>query len=223
MPIFIASVTAVLAVLIVVIILLNKRASNGISTVENRALVESTMLNQIQFAERFGDPASYTFNGAYFDTGIDAKMKCGVCSRSIRYCYIVKRRPESVLSPSKLNIGSCCFGFFEADPKMHQALQDAQGVSQHRAEAIEIETKFYARRADVKTRMEQWRQIRHQALLQVRSYRKASGKEWLPEHLFDLSVTATQEPPTYKRTGTALRWYEEQTRKLEEQISKVLV
>ncbi len=180
------------------------------------------MLTKEQFVERFGEPTSYLFSGTCYDTSAAAKQACVVCSRNIRFCFIVKRSPLSHLPPSKLTLGSCCFGYFE-DPKTHQALLDAQGVIQHRAEIIQIETKFYARRADVKTRMEQWRQIRHQALLQVREYRKASGKEWLPEHLFDLSVTATQEPPTYKRTTAALRWYEEQTRRLEEQIGKVLV
>lgn len=180
------------------------------------------MFNQTQFAERFGDSTSYAFNGAYFDTGTDAKMKCGVCGRDIRYCYILKRRPERA-PQAKLNIGSCCFGYFDADQKTHQALVDARGVIQHRAEAIDAETKFYTRRTDVKTRMRQWQRIRHQALLQLREYRKASGKEWLPEHLFDLSVTVEKEPPTYKRVGTTIRWYEEQTRRLEEQINKVSV
>jgi hypothetical protein len=181
------------------------------------------MLTEEQFAEQFGEPTSYLFNGTYYDTGADAKQHCSLCNRNIRFCFIIKRSPGSPLPPNKLTIGSCCFGYFEADPKMYKALTDARGVNEYRAEAIQIETKFYARRADVKTRMEQWRQIRHQALLQVREYRKASGKKWLPEYLFDLSITATQEPPTYRRTGPAIRWYEEQTRRLEEQIGKVSV
>jgi len=176
------------------------------------------MLTVAQFVERFGEPSSYLFNGTYYDTGVDAKQACHVCGRIIRYCYIVKRNPASLLPASKLTIGSCCFLFFDA--KTQVALANAQGVNQNRTQAIELEAKFYSRRADVKSRMRQWQQIKRQALSQVRKSRKESG--WLSEPLFDLSVTASQEPPTYKRTGTAIRWYEEQTRKLEEQIVKIL-
>ena len=177
------------------------------------------MLTTAQFVERFGEPSSYLFNGTYYDTGADAKQACSGCSRIIRYCYIVKRNPASLLPASKLTIGSCCFSHF--DQKTQDALMNAQGVNQNRTQAIEVETKFYTRRADVKSRMRQWQKIRHQALSQLRQYRKASGKEWLPETLFDLSVTVTQEPPTYKRPGLAIRWYEGQVRKLEEQIVKI--
>lgn len=175
----------------------------------------------VEFTERLGCPSSFLFNGTYYDTGVAAKQHCSVCNRNIRYCFILKRKPESTLPHVKLTVGSCCFGYFELVPKTYQALLDAQGVIQHRAEAIEVETKFYSRRADVKSRMRQWQSIKRQALSRVRKFRKASGKEWLPESLFDLSVTATQEPPTYKRTGTAIRWYADQTRKLEEQINKI--
>ena len=181
------------------------------------------MLTREQFVEQYGEPTSYLFNGTYYDTGAAAKQQCGLCNGNIRFCFIIKRSPLSPLPPSKWTIGSCCFGYFDADQKTHQALMDARGVIQHRAEAVEAETKFYARRSDMKTRMREWQRIRHQALLQIREYRKASGKEWLPEHLFDLSVTVEKEPPTYKRTGTTIRWYEEQTRRLEDQINKVSV
>jgi hypothetical protein len=179
------------------------------------------MMNTAQFAERFGEPSSYVFNGTYYDTGVDAKQACSGCSRIIRYCYIVKRNPASTLPANKLTIGSCCFSFF--DEKTQQALAAARDVIQHRAEAIEIETALYTRRADVKSRLRQWQQIKRQALSQVRQYRKASGKEWLPESLFDLSVTASQEPPTYKHSGNTIRWYADQTRKLEEQINKISI
>lgn len=178
------------------------------------------MVTLEQFVERFGDPSSYLFNGTYYDTGIAAKQSCNVCSRTIRYCYIVKRSPLSPLPSSKITLGSCCFHYFEADKKTHQALQDAQGVIVHRAEAVALEIKFYSRRADVKTRMQQWQQIRHKALSQLRQYRKTTGKEWLPEPLFELSVAVGQEPPTYKRTTSAIHWYETQAKRLEEQIEK---
>lgn len=177
------------------------------------------LLTAAQFTERFGDPASYLFNGTYFDTGVSAKMKCPICGRLIRYCYIVKRNPASPLPPNKLTIGSCCFSYF--DEKTQQALSDALGVIQHRADAIAVETKLYTRRSDVKSRMHQWRQIRHQALSELRKRREMGGKEQLPESFFDLSITIANEPPVYKRAGMAIRWYEKQIQKLEEQISKI--
>lgn len=163
----------------------------------------------------------YRFNGKCYDTGSEGKQPCDLCHRTIRYVYTVV---EEGNEREKIQIGSCCFTVFEQDnPKLYQALQYAKGYLQSTVDAKESAIRLYGRRDDVHSRMEQWRQIKRQALSQVRKYRKETGKPWLPESLFELEQIALQKPPVYKKSGNALRWFEGQTRKMQEQIAKTEV
>ncbi len=165
--------------------------------------------------------STYRFNGKCYDTGSEGKQPCELCHRTIRFVYTVVVEGNE---REKLQIGSCCFGVFEQDnPKLHQALQYAKGYLQSTTDSKESAIRLYGRRDDVRSRMEQWRQVKRLALSQVRKYRKETGKPWLPEVLFELEQTASQVPPAYKKSGNALRWFEAQTRKMQDQIAKVSV
>jgi hypothetical protein len=69
--------------------------------------------------------------------------------------------------------------------------------------------------------MAAWRALKHQALLTIRDYKRQTGKEWLPESLFELKAAAEKMPTAYKRPHNAVRWYERQAELLHAKILEV--
>jgi hypothetical protein len=150
-----------------------------------------------------GDLANFVFKGQCYDSGLHSETKCTLCGRSIRLVYILKN-PADLSVPT----GSCCFVKFQENPKLHKQLEAAQ---------IWLQTTINAEQRDVRTnppdvrlRMATWRALKHRALLKIRDYKRQTGKEWLPESLFELKAAAEKMPTAYKRAGNAVRWYQKQ-------------
>lgn len=167
--------------------------------------------------ERYGDPASFVFKGQCFELGRSSDAKpCAICERPIRRCYMI----HAPSSSSKFLIGSECFRLFK-DLDLFKKLQAAAIWLQTTIEAEERDTRTYQPRAEVSDRMAAWRKLKQEALRKIRDYRKATGKEWLPENLYELNEAATRMPVTYKRANAAVKWYDQQILILETKISSI--
>jgi len=155
-----------------------------------------------------GVPASFAFKGQCYDSGLHSKAKCTLCGRAIRLVYILKN-PEDRSVPA----GSCCFHTFrESNPKLFKQLTAAQIWLNTTIEAERKDTQTYRPLAEVQDRMTAWRSLKHQALVKIRDYRRRTGKEWLPESLFELKVIAEKKPTA---TATA-RWFENRIKEFSE-------
>lgn len=166
-------------------------------------------MTKSEFVERHGEPSFFVFNGQFYDAGPSSKTKCAVCERAITHVYILKNdRGRST------PISSCCFSYFNGLPIQKQLLaaQILMGVV---VDAEARDKKLFGPRLEVRERKEKWKQIKHQALDLVRAYKRQTGKEWLPEELFNLQVTAEKQPTQFKRATTAARWYEKTAAELE--------
>jgi len=159
--------------------------------------------------ERRGDPALLTFKGQCYDAH-SSNVRCTLCGRAIRLVYILKN-PEDRSVPT----GSCCFvKFRESSPKLFTQLQAAQIWLQTTIEAERADVRVYQPRLDVQERMAAWRILKHQALVKIRNYRRQTGKEWLPESLFELKVIVEKKPAP---SATA-RWF---TNRIQELSAKI--
>jgi hypothetical protein len=158
--------------------------------------------------ERLGDLADFTFKGQCYDSGLSSKVKCTLCTRAIRLVYILKD-PQNCSVPT----GSCCFHKFrEVNPKLLKQLEAAIIWLNTTLEAERTDTRAY--KPEVRDRMAAWWALKHQALLKIRDYRRQTGKEWLPESLFELKVIVEKKPAT---TATS-RWFDNRIRELSAKI-----
>lgn len=162
-----------------------------------------------------GDLASFVFKGQCYDPGLHSKTKCTLCGRAIRLVYILKN-PADRSVPT----GSCCFHKFQdINPKLFKQLEAAQIWLTTTIETEQRDIRAY--QPEVRDRMAAWRALKYQALLKIRDYRRQTGKEWLPESLFELKSVAEKIPTAYKRAGSAIKWYERQAQVLQNRISEL--
>lgn len=180
------------------------------------------MITQRQFVERHGEPTSYIFKGQYFDSGHTSKMKCTVCGADIRFCYVLKQYSSDRSTPTsrKLTIGRECFRYFKKTENQ-VPLEAAVVLLETEVRAEVLDTKVYGPLREVRERRDAWRKLKRQALDVIHQFRKKTGKEWLPEDLFELRVVAEQNPADFKRALTAIKWFENKTHELEQKISAV--
>jgi hypothetical protein len=144
----------------------------------------------------------FEFRGQCYTAAGNPSPKC-TCGRVIRNCFIIWN------GVAKVTIGSCCFQKFrEVNPTLYKQLEGAK---------IWLETTVDAERQDVlsnrtevRDKMAVWRALKHQALLKIREYKRSTGKEWLPESLFELKVIVEKAPSP---TATA-RWYSNRIQEL---------
>jgi hypothetical protein len=176
------------------------------------------MISKREFVGRLGLPACYIFKGQYFDAGHQSKMRCSVCGADLRFCYILKEDSSDRPTPStrKLTIGQECFPLFEGETLTR--LKAAAVLLENAVAAEARDKKVFAPQMEVRERRETWRQIKRRALDVIREYKTKTGKEWLPEELFELKVVAEQTPSEFKRVTNAIRWYERQTAVLETKL-----
>lgn len=174
-------------------------------------------MNLREFTERCGDPAKFVFNGQYYDAGLQSKTKCTACGQEVHLVYVLKNdRNRSV------PFSSCCFVYFKQwNPKVHTQLCAAAVLLGATIDAEARDKKIFAPQMEVRERRETWRGMKRKALDIIREYKVKTGKEWLPEQLFDLKVVAEQTPAEFKRVANAIRWYERQTATLESKLQNV--
>ena len=149
-----------------------------------------------QFAEKYGDPRAYTYRGQYYDAR-KASVAC-ICGRHIRFCFLV-------LTPtgSKITIGSCCFKFFT---HLAEVLEASQVLLLHTTlEEMKAIRETRLREAAAASRTE-WNKLRREALKRISAYRKTTGKEWLPEAIFDLKIALEAPQPQGQPNKRAIRW-----------------
>lgn len=166
---------------------------------------------------RQSDLADFVFKGQCYDAGLHSKTKCALCGRAVRHVYILKD-PENRSVPT----GSECFSKFkDTNPKLYKELKAAEIWLNTTIEAEERDKKIFQPRAEVNERIAAWRKLKTQAIRKVRDYRRATGKEWLPESLFELHEAATKMPVAYKRASAAIKFYDEQIQLLKTKIEEV--
>jgi hypothetical protein len=154
------------------------------------------VLTTAQFAEKYGDPRAYSYRGQFYDSR-KASTAC-ICGRHIRFCFLV-------LTPtgSKITIGSCCFKFFLP---LAEVLEASQVLLLHTTlEEMKAIRETQLREAAASSRTE-WNKLRREALKRISAYHKATGKEWLPEVLFDLKVALEASLPQGQPNKRAVRW-----------------
>ena len=173
------------------------------------------MDNRVQ--DGLGDLANFTFKGQCYDAGLQSKAKCALCGRTIRHVYNLKN-PQDRTVPS----GSCCFAKFQTvNPKLHKQLEAARIWLDCSIEAEQADIRRYQPRLEIADRIVAWRKLKTEALKKIRDYKRQTGKEWLPESLFELQTAAQKVPSNYKRPTNAVRWYEKQVSVLESKIREV--
>jgi len=151
----------------------------------------------------------YIFKGQCYDTGAQAKRKCGLCAKDIRYCFILKNGDLTLVT------GPCCFSRF-GEPVRKQ-LEAAKTWLLNIVQQETYEKRTGAVRWEVKERRGLWRIYRRQAIEAIRKYRQETKKEWLPESLFELKIEAAKKP-TFK---TPSWWYKKQAEKLKARIDLI--
>jgi len=149
----------------------------------------------------------FVFKGQCYDSGHFSGTKCTLCGRSIRLVYILKN-PQDRSVPT----GSCCFSKFQDNPKLFKQLEASQIWLQTTIDAEQRDVR--TNQPDVRLRMTTWRALKHQALLKIRGYKRQTGKEWLPESLFELKVIV-EKKPSPKAT---VRWFDNRIRELSTSI-----
>lgn len=154
--------------------------------------------------------ASFSFKGQCYDSGHQSKAKCTLCGRAIRLVYILKNPQDRSVSS-----GSCCFPRFRnVNTLLFQQLEAAQIWLNTTLEAERQDIRTYQPLISVKDRTAAWRALKHQALVKIRDYRRQTGKEFLPEPLFDLKIIAEKKPAS---TASA-RWFDNRIRELSAKI-----
>jgi len=156
-------------------------------------------LTQDQFVEKFGSPAKFSFRGQCYD-GRTPTTEC-ICGRKIRFCFIVYTGADQ-----KMVIGSCCFKFFS-----NARLAEILDASQVYLLNVVVETQKATKRTDDQRTFEEsrkrWNKIRREAISRLRAHRKATGKEWLPEDLWDVKMAVEEREPRYRQSSKAAKWF----------------
>jgi hypothetical protein len=171
-------------------------------------------MNRSEFVERHGEPTKFVFKGQYYDAGHSSKTKCALCGQDIHLVYVLKNDRDR-----STPISSCCFTYFKQwNPTVHTQLCAAAVLLGATIEAEARDKKVFAPMMEVRERREVWRTMKRKALDVIREYKIKTGKEWLPEELFDLKVVAEQTPSDFKRVTSAIRWFQRQTALLETKL-----
>jgi hypothetical protein len=156
-------------------------------------------MTQAQFIERFGNPAKFTFRGQCYDTRV-MSTPC-VCARNIRFCFIVYSGIGE-----KITVGSCCFKCF-AGTRLVDILEASQIYLLNNVVETQRAEKIAAEKQKLVDSRKLWLKVRREAISRVKAHQKASGKDWLPEPLFDLKTATASPEPLYRRSSQAAKWF----------------
>jgi hypothetical protein len=168
-----------------------------------------------QFITLHGDPARFVFKGQCFDAG-SVKTNCRLCHRRIRYVYTLKDADDLTVY-----IGTCCFRYFEEwNPDLFVSLLAGRILLDTTGLAIQRDIKLYKTRDELKIRQRRWSTLRQQVFTTIRDYKKFTGKEWLPEPLFELKNEVEQEPRA-TRPNNIIKWYDQHTAVLFKKIKQI--
>jgi hypothetical protein len=168
------------------------------------------MLDLRQFTERHGYPGKFIFKGQCYRDSSVAGTNCRLCGHRIRFVYLV-HDPAQKSAP----IGSCCFKYFEKwNPRLFDELLAATLWLDATLKGVEVDTRLIAKRDKARELQKQWKALRREAVQRIREYRRATGKDWLPENLFILQEEVELRPPT----KSSVRWYSSHINALTEKI-----
>jgi hypothetical protein len=175
--------------------------------------VYELMLSLAKFTERYGDPNAFVFKGQCYDAGVHLS-KCRVCGRRIRDVYVLKT-PDGRSVP----LGVCCFHFFENNKDLHDRLLAAWLWLDTSKVATKRDITYYKGKVAIRERARLYKGLRREALAKIRDYKKNTGKEWLPETLFELQEEVSLRP-TAKQPTAVLRWYDQHIVSLQQKINR---
>jgi len=162
------------------------------------------------FIEKFGPPARFSFRGQCYD-GKTPTTPC-ICGRKIRFCFIVYTGADQ-----KVVLGSCCFKFF-AGTRLADILEASQVYLLNVVVETQKAEKRLADRLAFAQSRKRWNRLRREAISRLRAYRKASGKTWLPEHLWDMEVAVKAPEPRYRQSSKAAKWFLAKTEYLQKKL-----
>jgi hypothetical protein len=173
-----------------------------------------------KFISSFGDPALFTFKGQCYDAGqltlINRPRSCDICGHRMREVYVVYNG-----AGLKYHIGYSCLKYFQQwNPPLHETLQASHLWLQSSMKAETFDRKRATSRSTASLAERRWKALRRSALQLVRKYRTKTGKDWLPEPLFNLKQCAALERPTFKRLSSYGRWFQEQTQLMERELKR---
>lgn len=166
-----------------------------------------------QFVQTYGSPAKFSFRGQCYDARIPSTM-C-VCGRKIRFCFIVYSA-----SGQRLTLGSCCFKHF-VGTRLADILEASQVYLLNTVVEAQKAARAAAERQAALDSRKAWNQARREALKRIRAHRKASGKKWLPEALWDIQQAVEASQPRYQRSSRAARWFQAKTEYLQKKLAEI--
>lgn len=169
-------------------------------------------LTQEQFVAKLGDPAKFTHRGQFYD-GRTPTTPC-ICGRKIRFCFIVYTGAKE-----KVTLGSCCFKYF-ASTRLFDILEATQVVLLNVVVETQKATKETEEKEAFAKSRKNWNKVRREALSRIAAHRKATGKEWLPEILFDIRAAAAVEAPGYTQPKKASNWFQTKTEFLRKKLAE---
>jgi hypothetical protein len=171
------------------------------------------MLSLAKFTERYGDPGSFIYKGQCYDAGVH-HSKCRVCGRSIRDVFVMK-----TADGRSVPLGVCCFRFFESNKDLHDRLLASWLWLDTSKVAVKKDTTYYKGKAAIRERARLYKGLCKEAQNKIRDYKKSTGKEWLPEPLFELQEEISLQP-TAKQPFAVLRWYDQHIVSLQQKINR---
>jgi hypothetical protein len=167
---------------------------------------------QDQFTEKFGNPAKFSFRGQCYD-GRTPTTAC-ICGRKIRFCFVAFTGAEQ-----RVVLGSCCFKHF-AGTRMADILEAEQVhllnivVEAQKAEKRAIERQAFEDSRKV------WNKVRREAISLIAAHRKATGKGWLPEALWNIETALASPQPPYRQSTRAAKWFLTKTEYLRKRLAE---
>lgn len=144
---------------------------------------------------------------SHYDAQSGSTTQCAHCGRVIRFCYAMHDQNGKTFV-----IGSCDFAKYKGT-KEYAYLKAAQRLQESLRSNIQRDLKFYGDKAEVRERRKAWARARREGEKLVRTWVMVKG-EWLPKNLYDLQKATGEKPRQYKRPSAAVRWFEQQTQKI---------
>ena len=143
----------------------------------------------------------------YYDAQKDSTTQCAHCGRVIRFCYAMHDQHGKTFV-----IGTCDFARYKG-LRTYAQLKAAHVLQEALLKNIRHDLKFYGDKAEVRERRKAWARARREGEKLVRTWVMVKG-EWLPKNLYDLQKATGEKPRQYKRPSAAVRWFEQQTEKI---------
>jgi len=150
-------------------------------------------MNKQEFTTKVGDPAKFLFRGQCYDAGpgIPSRRRCACCDHLIRQVFVLH---DSL--GHKFYFGSGCIDHFgKWNKPLHTKLKAARIWLRTWIKAKMHDTRRERRLEALRISETEYKLMKKQAAGAIKEYHRKTGKQWLPENLFNLQAMLGQDKP----------------------------